>query len=629
MGPMSANTRDPYENPADYQPKGRLVALLLLVVALGGAGFLFWRTRNAAEPTRILVAIDLNGQWWQGSAPAAKASDEIADWLRELGFDPVRAGDPAVTAALEKAASPVEAARSLKAGYVIQAKFEPKVIEHPIDEGYFETRAEGIVQIVHVGESGPATEIPVQGWSGAKSKERALEGLGTSVALRTFDAALVALASHPKLEAFFQENPRNVPPERLQQLKRAREFVAGRSRALEAAASAYKSAGPNRIAKERGAVEVTYHGTMADDDALCGAGPEGVLVRTSPETPFMSPATGKLGRIPGLEGLEWRKPDGQKKALWTGYNVYGYPAAAPEGTPVVLVEDLFGGAKTVTVVGAGGEPKRLKLDPVHRFSTPVVAPGGGAVALEDRGCYSGCPTDLLVLSLADGQELFRAGPEGGAFGGHAWLDARRLVVLHDPKGVAAETEEAAPEGQANAAKEPAATAAAQGPKRFDAPRQTLWLVDLGNPGASPVALLTVGEGESLSWLRGGRGGKRLAAAHRGPKGRGLAVINVEGGNAATMTVHDVSGDASAPVFSPDDQRIAFNLVPNGADDDEEIAVISAAGGAVTRLTDNPFRDRYPQFSHDGARIFFESLDRDPAFPLDRNVSVIASVPAAP
>jgi hypothetical protein len=452
-----------------------------------------------------------------------------------------------------------------------------------------------------------------------------METLANSVALRTFDAALEGLVQHPKMAPFFDQNAGNVPPERVQQLRHAREYVFNREQALKAANAAYRALGEKRAAQEKGPAKVTYLDEFSADDALCGAGPSGYLVRTAPVTPFISPDSGKLGWIEGLEGLEWRAPDGEKRAIWSGYNVYGYPAAAPEGKPVVLVEDLFGLAKTVTVIGEGA-PKRIKIDPAHRFSAPAVAPGGAAVALEDRPCPSGCAGDLVVLSTADGKELFRAGPEGGNFDGHAWLDAKRLVFLHSPAGTKPVDEEDEDEGD-DAAKAPAPAAA--GPKTFDRPRQTLWLVDLSAADAKPQALLTVGEGEGLYWLRASGDGKRLAAAYRGPKFRGLATVDLQAANGATLNPIDVGGAATAPSFSPDGKRIAFDLVPVGSDGDEEIAVIPIEGGKVTRLTDNPFRDRYPTWSADGSHIFFESLDRDPSFPRNRNVSVVASVPAAP
>jgi Tol biopolymer transport system component len=64
-------------------------------------------------------------------------------------------------------------------------------------------------------------------------------------------------------------------------------------------------------------------------------------------------------------------------------------------------------------------------------------------------------------------------------------------------------------------------------------------------------------------------------------------------------------------------------------DSDEVAVLDVASGAARVLTKNPYQERYPEFSSDGSRIYFESHDDDPVFPEHRYVSVIASVPARP
>src|SRR5580692_10299928 len=92
-------------------PKRRLwpvFAVLGAVVAV--VGFFVYRAVTAPDPLRILVAIDLEGYWWEGSEPAAKLADALAKELGELGFDPVKGGDPKVMKALEKAKDPRAAA---------------------------------------------------------------------------------------------------------------------------------------------------------------------------------------------------------------------------------------------------------------------------------------------------------------------------------------------------------------------------------------------------------------------------------------------------------------------------------------------------------------------------------------
>lgn len=608
--PVDPERDTPEDEPVAIRPRGLKIVAVVLVAALAAGGFWLYRRATAPAPDRVLVAVDIDGFWWEGSPPAAKAADEIAGMLDGLGFDPVRAGDPEVAATLESAADPVEAARALGAAFVIEARFTPKVIEHPVAGGYFEVRAEGTVRVAHVGDDGSPAADAVQGWAGARERDRALEGLAESVARRTFDAALPRLVVHPALARYFDPESGAASNALIRKLDPARDYVAARNRLLRTAEKVYASLPERRRAQEKGPVPVTYHSDPAANDALCATGPEGYLVKTESITPFVSPTSVSLGWIEALETVEWRAPKGEAHLLWSGYNVYGYPTATPGGGPVALVEDLFGWAKTITVIEPTGEARRLRVDPEHRFSAPALAPGGALLAIEDRACRRGCPADLIVLATPDGAERLRLKPEGGAFDGHAWLDARRLAFLHTP----------AAEGDAPA-----------GERRLDQPRQTLWIAEFGAGGEAPApkAIYTVNEGVSLSWPRAAPDGRRLAFAYRGPEFHGLGVLDLEGPEGPHLTARDVGGRASAPAFSPDGARIAFNLVPIDDRGDREIAVVPTAGGTVTRLTDNPFEDRYPQWSADGQRIFFESLDDDPNFRRRRSVNVIASVPAAP
>jgi len=112
-----------------FVPKRRLwpvFAVLGAVVAL--VGFFSFRAYTATNPLKILVAIDLDGYWWEGSEPAAKLADELAESLAELGFDPVKGGDPKVMKILEKSKDPKEAAKKLGAVFVIEAHLAPEVV---------------------------------------------------------------------------------------------------------------------------------------------------------------------------------------------------------------------------------------------------------------------------------------------------------------------------------------------------------------------------------------------------------------------------------------------------------------------------------------------------------------------
>src|SRR4030095_8583187 len=101
-----------------------------------------------------------------------------------------------------------------------------------------------------------------------------------------------------------------------------------------------------RTEAKSGLAEIAYHGKGASQDTLGGSSPEGALVKTADVRPFFSPDAFEMHWISSLETLEWRQPDGKRRVLWSGYNLYSYPSAPAAGTPVVFVEDLFGWAKT-------------------------------------------------------------------------------------------------------------------------------------------------------------------------------------------------------------------------------------------------------------------------------------------
>jgi hypothetical protein len=73
-----------------------------------------------------------------------------------------------------------------------------------------------------------------------------------------------------------------------------------------------------------------------------------------------------------------------------------------------------------------------------------------------------------------------------------------------------------------------------------------------------------------------------------------------------------------PSLSPDGRAVVF-------EQSGEIVHLLLESAQRTQLTRNRVRDRYPTFSPDGSRIYYESLDRDPNFPRRRSVSVVASV----
>lgn len=594
--------RDPLASTPELVPRRRLWPPIVVFVALAATAVAFAvRASRAPKPLRVLVAVDLDGQWWEGSQAAATLADRLGSRLAKVGFDPVRAGDPEVAKVLERAKTPADAARALHAAFVISATIAPEVIAHATPSGpYHEVRADAPVQVGHVErlEGGIGAEVGrVHQFAGAKERARALDVLAEGLADQTFDAAIGAILADPSIQELLDDRQSSLGPA----IYPARDFVRERDHRVKVAREAYDALRAKHLEEERGPVKPTWHSEPSAQDELAGVGHGGALVSTNGVRPFYFVETKSVGWIHELESIEWRGA-GAPSVLWKGYNLYGYPGVAPGGARVVLVEDLFGWAKTITVVdGPGAKARRVRVDPEHRFVDPRVAPGGKLAAVWDRPCPT-CAGALLVVSTEDGKDVFRAEHEDGRFEGVTWLDPTHLAFLHAPAEDSTGRLVAKREGE-------------------DVPAEALWIVDVG---ASPPALepgRPVPVGAAWTSPSASPDGARVAFELAGRKAFGI----FERASGA-FAVHELEAFARSPSWSPDGKTLAIELSTGGP---TEIATVPASGGAVTALTKNPFRDRYPTFSADGARIFYETTDDDPAFQGRRRVSWIASVPAAP
>ena len=327
---------------------------------------------------------------------------------------------------------------------------------------------------------------------------------------------------------------------------------------------------------------------------------------------------GTVGSITRLERLEWRSlGGGPAKIVWSGYHLYGYPSAAPGGAPVVFVEDIFGWAKTLTVLGANGEAKRVRVDPSVRFVDPKIAPGGKAAALYAKPCRS-CASSFIIVSLADGKTLYDRksvteepnAPGSEIYGGYAWLDENRAVLLVKPR-----IDEPAPVDDA-ATLDPAKKKVSE----KDAPKVTLdlMIIDVSSDPPKVEKVVSLDASASFTSPTASPDKKRIALAHGSESGVDIAFVDLTTGE---LTDTHAASAARYPQFSPDGSNLVFS-------DGGDIKLLSVADLKTVELTKNDFEERYPLFSHDGKTVYFESLAQDPNFRR-RQVAVVASVEVAP
>ncbi|MBL8744644.1 MAG: PD40 domain-containing protein [Myxococcales bacterium] len=578
------------------RPMWPFFAVLGVIIA-SVAGLVFYLT-SRPDPFKVLVAIDVNGQWWEGSKPAAVLADKIADGLQKVGFEPIKGGDPKVDKVLSKAKSPEEAARKLGAGFVIYGSLSPQLTDHPVEGGFVEARTNTKLTVRYVTDSeGQAAEVPITSWSGGETKAEALDLMAEHVADRIFDAALPKLFEHEVIKSKIDRGDVAA----VVRLDDAKKFLEIRGRRLDEVKKAYDKVNQDH-AEANDPVKITYHGGFHEQDYLGGVGEAGPLLLTADLSPFIRPSNFDLAWITQLETLAWRGPDGKDKLIWSGYHIMGYPSAAPGGFPVVFVEDLFGRAKTITVAEADGTSRRVRIDPKARYVNPEVSPKGKAAALYEKACRT-CAASFTVISLSDGKALyFRAsggddafGEGAESYGGYTWLDDNQAAFLVDGKPKVIEKDE----------------------KGEDAPPDTwvtvqeLRAVDISQspPLERLVAQLDVGE--RCQSPEASRDGKQVAMTCSSQKGWVLTFVDSMNGEKTLSEER-----AAAPTWSPDGKKIAFERSGN-------IFVYDVASKQATQLTKNDFVERLPRFSLDGKRIYFESQLKDP-----NNNRRIVSVPAS-
>lgn len=585
-------TEDDSVPPSALVPKRRtwLVLLIVLLVLGGGATAVVLLVRGATDPMTVLVAVELEGPWWHGSKPSAIIADRVAERLEALGFKPLKAGDPELTALLEDAESPEQAAKAVGAAFVIGGRLEPQVIEHPLERAYFETRVQGTITLTPVGEA--AADVgEVSSWSGAPARETALELLARALADKVFDAAIPAIMADPRLTQMIAG-----PVEDKARVGLARGYVELRAKSLSTARAAYDALPLERKAKELSRHEVRYHGAFDRNVALAAVSEKGVLLREVRWRPFFSPGKNELAYHDELERLLWLSPDGaREEVIFEGYNIFGYPDADAKGQRVVLIEDLFGAARAITLLEGTAAPKRLRVDGRRWPGEPKVSPDGSRVALWDRACRR-CPARLLVLALPNAEQLFASEEGETSLAGFTWLGPSTIAMLERP----------AP-AKGSDTDDDSADASAQGEQR-------LVEVELSTDPVRTVVLHTSVAGESYGPPTCSRDGRYVAMTRYGDYAAGLAVFDR---TEKKLSVHSTDVRVERPVLSPDGTTVAFQT-------SGDIALLALADGKLTRLTRNPFVERYPLFSRDGRRVWFESQSRDPSFDR-KNLGVAASV----
>jgi len=146
---------------------------------------------------------------------------------------------------------------------------------------------------------------------------------------------------------------------------------------------------------------------------------------------------------------------------------------------------------------------------------------------------------------------------------------------------------------------------------------TLWSIDLKT---GQKASVVEAEGRTvLTSPTATPDGKRIAVSrfHAGV----VAVVDVAG---PTLKPYPVEGKATALTMSPDGRFVAYELRVEGKRA-KELGLLDTESGKAVALTETPFSERFPAFSPDGTRLYFEVRTDDPVFAGRRELIRIASM----
>jgi hypothetical protein len=588
-----------HEAEPDFKPKRSKVGLALALVAVlaGVAGGAFLLLQPKEAPLRVLVAVEADGHWWDGSTTAARLLDNVVPYLERLGFDPIDGGDLEVVKALEGAATPEEAAERLGARFVVTGPLRVEITDLGAKIGVTEVRGSGTIHLAAVGGARRAVG-EIRTWAGAPHKDAALAFVSESLGFQTFDVLLPALMQHENVVQIRTGSDRIAAGK----LSAAEVYLEKRKSQLGFADNAYAELERQFKATDRSPSKVTLHGPLRRQDGLCSVAPDGLFVRSNAIRPFYSPKTEVLQFFLELEKLEHVDHGGKTRVLFEGYNMLGYPSASDDGKVAAYVEDLYGAGTALSVAQGTAPPKRVPGDEKLRRSEPKLAPDGSLVASWTRPCPA-CPPFVAVQDLA-GKELYRSDPAHGTLGGFVWLAPRRLGVLL--RGV----REVAP-----ALGHPVTKTGSEGPAGAES--QTFSAVDLSVSPPVVNLLGSVSSDSKLALPSVDADGGRVVFSRYADDGMHLALYD-----AARSTLEPLAVESAFdPALSPAGDVVAF--VRAG-----DVFVYDIAGKKPLPLTNtgNAFELRYPLFARDGKRVYFEVRVKDPVFPKERSISTIGSVP---
>lgn len=574
--------------------RNRVWPIFAVVLAiLGGAVAIVYWVKSRPDPYKVLVAIEVRGNWWEGSKPAAVLADDIGTGLKRFGFEPVQSGDPEVEKLLSK--NPIEAAASkLHAGFLVTGSLEPRVLEHEIDgQKLFEVTTSGQIQVRYGTDTrAPSHVFQVESSGFGATADDAVAMLVQRASSSIFDQLMPKLMGHPKIESLLKDGDIDA----VTRLKGARSFMATRDRRLKDVRTKYDKITQNRATPAEGSRPIHFDGTFNQDDELIALGPDlsgaahRSLVAEAPVDPYLDFAEMDLAWSYGLEKLAWRSNGTAGDILWQGYHLVHVTASA-QGNLLALVDDLYGRGRGLVAVDIDGKQTRLRLDAKARYDNLELSADGALLAFYDRACAD-CRAEISVLSTKTGDSRYRRprskdypvddprGPAREDYYGLDWLDDHQLLLLvHDNRPAAPQHGED------------------EGDPPDDNDQIELRIIDFASDPPLERLITQIDRADECSGPSASPDASRVVMTCK-----------------SLLTFFDTK---TGEVTKTPEVGLGARWAPNGKaivytrHGDVFLMHVGAPLQQVERLTQNDAPETNAQFSSDGQRVYFESQANDP------------------
>lgn len=128
-------------------------------------------------------------------------------------------------------------------------------------------------------------------------------------------------------------------------------------------------------------------------------------------------------------------------------------------------------------------------------------------------------------------------------------------------------------------------------------REELWIMDADGSNSSYIGI----EGFAAKWSSDGT---KFIYSSKSTGNYEIYTCQINGTDVQKLTNTNI--EEWFPIWSPDDNQIAYNAYPSGDYNSSKIYIMDANGDNLRRLTNNNVSESYPRWSPDGSLIAFHS-----------------------